>query len=339
MPSVSVILPVYNGEKYLNNTMNSILGQSYSDFELIVIDDGSEDRSLEIVTSFAEKDNRVLVVSQKNSGICKARNKGIQVAQSRYIMFCDHDDIYNPGFIEKAFQDINSGNYEFVKYGCREIYMNDDCIYKQNECVLEEKEYFQNVRKLPLAYCEYNEYIWDGIYSKDLLVKIGGFNPSFKAGCEDIDIMLRMIQVASSCKTSHLIFYDHYIRSSTSTSRKYSENTYLAVLKMFDKRLKVLKTDSNKFEKYRNAKASQLIWALMGMFSFPNCDLNIKKMASRLKAIKHNNYLGKWISPVNQPLKIKLSVYCYNFGFCYLISAACFIKRNCCEKKAISIVR
>jgi glycosyltransferase involved in cell wall biosynthesis len=95
---VSCVMPVYNGEKYLRETIDSILNQTYSDFEFIIIDDGSTDNSVKIIESY--KDSRIkLYKNEKNMGICDSTNKGIELAKGEYIALTDHDDIsYNTRF-------------------------------------------------------------------------------------------------------------------------------------------------------------------------------------------------------------------------------------------------
>ena len=96
-PLVTVITPAYNAEAYIKETIDSVLAQSLSDWELIVLDDGSKDRTQEIVAGYAQKDPRIhLVVNETNMGVAKTRNRGIDLAQGRYIAFLDSDDIWHP---------------------------------------------------------------------------------------------------------------------------------------------------------------------------------------------------------------------------------------------------
>ena len=92
MPTVSIIMPVYNKEKYVRKSIMSILNQSYTDFELLVINDGSTDNSLSICLSLQEKDDRIKVISVENGGVSKARNIGLDNAKGKYVMFIDSDD-------------------------------------------------------------------------------------------------------------------------------------------------------------------------------------------------------------------------------------------------------
>jgi len=100
MPKVSVVIPVYNVENYLPRCIDSVLKQTYSDFELILVDDGSPDNSGEICDAYAKKDSRVRVIHKKNAGVSAARNTGIEASQGDYIMFVDSDDYIDASMLE-----------------------------------------------------------------------------------------------------------------------------------------------------------------------------------------------------------------------------------------------
>lgn len=113
---VSIILPVYNALNCLHRCLDSILHQSYSTFELIIVDDGSQDGSSGICDSYAKKDNRIIVFHQKNSGVSCARNKGLDIAQYENILFIDSDDYLQPNYIEELVKnediDLVVGGYK-----------------------------------------------------------------------------------------------------------------------------------------------------------------------------------------------------------------------------------
>lgn len=92
MPMVSVVMSVYNGGKYLNNAIDSILEQSYSDFEFIIINDGSTDSSWDVIQEYANKDSRIVPITQENIGLTKSLNIGIQISKGKYIARQDADD-------------------------------------------------------------------------------------------------------------------------------------------------------------------------------------------------------------------------------------------------------
>ncbi len=89
---VSIIVPVYNVEAYLDECIQHVMNQTYTEWELILIDDGSRDHSPQICDSYAERDDRIKVIHQINAGVCKARNAGLQVASGKFVLFCDSDD-------------------------------------------------------------------------------------------------------------------------------------------------------------------------------------------------------------------------------------------------------
>lgn len=107
-PSISIIVPVWNTEKYLHRCLSSLVSQTKKDIEIVCVNDGSPDNSLEIINEFASKDPRIKVVSQKNQGVAVARNVGLKNATGTYIMWCDSDDEYVPDMCEKMFHAIET---------------------------------------------------------------------------------------------------------------------------------------------------------------------------------------------------------------------------------------
>ena len=117
----SIVIPVYNVEKYLNECVDSILSQSFKDFELILVDDGAKDSSGKICDEYAEKDNRVKVIHKENGGLSDARNVGTAQASGEYIVYVDSDDyIDGDDFLEKIYEKAQNGAdiicYKFRKY-------------------------------------------------------------------------------------------------------------------------------------------------------------------------------------------------------------------------------
>ena len=100
MPEISIIVPVYRAEKYLNACVDSILRQTYADFELVLIEDGSPDQSGAICDEYAQKDDRVRVIHQPNQGQAAARNHALPMTQGRWLCYVDSDDMIHPQMLE-----------------------------------------------------------------------------------------------------------------------------------------------------------------------------------------------------------------------------------------------
>ncbi len=122
MPKVSVIIPVYNVEKYLSKCLDSVINQTLKDIEIICIDDGSTDNSLSILEEYAKKDKRIKIIKQKNLGAGAARNKGLEVAKGDYLSFLDSDDFFELDMLEKLYDNAININSDIAicnfKYFC-----------------------------------------------------------------------------------------------------------------------------------------------------------------------------------------------------------------------------
>lgn len=114
---VSVVIPVYNADDYLRSAMDTVLAQTLTEFELICVDDGSTDKSLEILESYAKNDQRVTVMSMSHIGVGTARNKGLLKAKGEYIIFLDADDFYEPTLLEVLYNTAKEKNLDVVATG------------------------------------------------------------------------------------------------------------------------------------------------------------------------------------------------------------------------------
>lgn len=112
---VSIVTPLYNAEQYISQTINSILNQSYDNWELIIIDDVSSDNSLQVVEKYCAQDTRIrFILLEKNSGPAVARNTGIREAKGKYLTFIDSDDLWDKNFLEKSIEYIENKGCSFV---------------------------------------------------------------------------------------------------------------------------------------------------------------------------------------------------------------------------------
>ena len=113
-PKVSVIIPVYNTEAYVEQTLRSIMGQTLRDIELIVVNDGSTDGSLSVLERIATGDDRIRLYTQPNKGLSQTRNAGIARARGEFIYFMDSDDLLEPDALERCYERCQSDRLDFV---------------------------------------------------------------------------------------------------------------------------------------------------------------------------------------------------------------------------------
>lgn len=116
MPKISVIIPVYNVKKYLAECLDSVLNQTFQDFEIICVDDGSTDNSLDILKKYAEKDKRIKIFSQKNKGLSGARNTGLENISGEYCYFLDSDDYIENDLFEYAMKVFDTFDIDYFAF-------------------------------------------------------------------------------------------------------------------------------------------------------------------------------------------------------------------------------
>ncbi len=114
MDKISVIVPIYNADKYLSRCIDSILMQSYKNIEIILVNDGSTDKCKDICEEYINKDDRIVFIDKENSGVSDARNKGIEIATGKYVMFVDADDILTKNACEILYNEIENKNADYI---------------------------------------------------------------------------------------------------------------------------------------------------------------------------------------------------------------------------------
>lgn len=126
MPLVSVIIPVYKAEEFIRKCVGSVMAQTLKDIEIICVDDGSPDNSLEILKELAAQDSRVKVISQPNGGAGAARNNGLRHATGEYLSFLDADDFFEPNMLEEAYTCAETHRADFVVFNSDQYHMDKD---------------------------------------------------------------------------------------------------------------------------------------------------------------------------------------------------------------------
>ncbi len=247
---ISVIVPVYNGEKYLKTAIESLVNQTYSNLEIILVNDGSSDKSLEICEKYAKKDERIVVLSKKNGGQYTARNLGLDYAKGNYIGFLDQDDYLDLTFYEKLYNIIKQYN------AC--IARSNNYFLIDGKFVLREKRqektiyYNKDVFKEKLLSDEIWSHVTDRLFKKSAIENIRF--PKSKT-IEDMGFMRQLIEKSDvdeiyiqeplfiynnrADNTSHLFAKNHI--NSYERAIEFQKRYYFAQKNNLDNTLEILK--------------------------------------------------------------------------------------------------
>lgn len=212
--TISVVIPVYKVEKYLDRCIRSVVSQTYSNLEIILVDDGSPDQSGKICDEWAKKDKRITVIHKENEGLSDARNAGLDIASGEYIAFVDSDDYINPEMYRRMYDKLKENNADLSICGyCRVDELNDSGLRIDNVCVgeiIDKKEALRNI-------CKSSAYVavWNKLYKRHLFQNI-----RFPKGKieEDLFVMPRIFDNCSKIVSVSDNYY-YYMQSPNSISR------------------------------------------------------------------------------------------------------------------------
>lgn len=230
---VSVIVPIYNVQKYLPRCIDSIIKQSYKNLEIILVDDGSTDGSEVVCDRYAQKDSRVIVVHQKNIGLAGARNAGIDISKGEYICFVDSDDYVHP---------------DYVKYLYKMCQENDCEIGICYHYITEEDDYYKDIDINSEIEIYSRKEIFDRFYTNDHGSIVIAWNKIYKRECigsirydvgmihEDEATTFKFLYNANKIAFGREILYYYYSRSDSITGQAYNIKK-LDILKAYENRL------------------------------------------------------------------------------------------------------
>lgn len=216
---ISVIVPVYNVETYLPTCIESILDQTYKDFEILLIDDGSTDNSGKICDEYAKRDNRCIAIHQQNKGVYNARNTGLNHATGEYISFVDSDDYIHPQMLEILYEALQKGDYDFSMITYKKVFNKSEIIDISETCIntisLNRDTLISGLyNKTHISESNFQA-VWNKLYKKALLKDM-----LFKlTGSEDTEFNNRIYLKAQSAIFINLPLY-YWLQRSNSISHQ-----------------------------------------------------------------------------------------------------------------------
>ncbi|MBQ6099794.1 MAG: glycosyltransferase family 2 protein [Methanobrevibacter sp.] len=228
MVEISVILPVYNSEDYLKECLDSILNQSFKDFEILCIDDGSSDGSLDILNEYKDKDERIIVVSQENIGVAKTRNETLNRVNGNYVYFMDSDDYLDSNTFKKLYANITSNESDFCIM--KTIFVNGEEEYKFPAFELDKEFGKVNFNNFTFTYKDAKKHVlndlfapWLKFYRKDFLKSSDEFTfPEIKSYS---DAPFHVKTMLNAEKISFVPEYLYYYRENDDSLVHSSSNT------------------------------------------------------------------------------------------------------------------
>ena len=295
-PKISIIMPVFNAEKYLSKCLDTIVLQTYENLEIICINDGSTDCSEEILKEYAQKDNRIIILNQENSGQSIARNKGMELATGEYISFIDSDDLISLSLYQKFVKALKSVNSDM------DIYMFNADILSANQSLSEIKiihtfgidawkikpdQLLCSVEDCSNPF-DGNMAVWNKIYKKSYL---NSLNLKFK---ENLIFEDKLFHFETFLRTKKIYINKealyHYRQHSTSTMHTMKNNVFdiFKIIPLINKAL----IDSNTYEKNKYAFFQFLIkhFVYLLVSSSPSDSTKLYELAQKnLKEFVDNN--------------------------------------------------
>lgn len=278
--NISVIVPVYNVAKYLEKCVESIENQTYQDFEIILIDDGSSDGSEIICDELKEKYKNISVIHQSNSGVSSARNKGIDSAKGNYILFIDSDDNIETVMLEKLANAQKNYPNHIPVCGIRKVFpdFEKNCVVDASPFFLLNKKDFFVIQSAQMFNGPVNK-----LYSKKILdEKALRFNPDIRIGEDMIFNADYVIKSDLDFAVVNEALYNYNVFVTESISKKYIPDIfhdYLEMDKKFRELFEYTKTDLNLYEsRYSTILLYGIVHSIQNTISSKNTDSIYKKI-------------------------------------------------------------
>lgn len=234
-PDVSIIIPVYNADKYLSASMQNVLNQTYHNIEVILIDDGSTDSSGQICDEYAKQDQRIKVLHQENSGVSTARNNGIRNATGKYIMFLDVDDGIDNDLLEDNLSLLLQYDADLLIY-CFRYYYPDKEIFSDN--ILQDsfwgsgEEFFRN-RLIEIIDHELLHAPWNKLISRKLLIDNSILFDTRYSIYEDITFSVKLCNAARKIYVNPKAYYTYNIWTQGTLRTKFWDNNFDAASELY----------------------------------------------------------------------------------------------------------
>lgn len=299
-PKVSVVISVYNVEQYLEKCLQSVCDQTLKDIEIIVVNDGSTDNSMDIISEFVAKDERVISVDKCNGGVSSARNAGIDAAKGEYIIHIDGDDWIDKEYLEAVYNKAKKFDLDVVVTDFFFAYQNGDRFYQNDafadeNCIITGKEYIEEyVSHL------YAPGVWNKLFARSLYYENNIRYPLNIDLGEDLATAMRLYFFAGKVGKVSVAYYNYYQRGNSLNKVKIGEKQLREIINVFDIIENVYKADWKMVGILHLYKR----WFFIDMYLF-NRNLNIDSLVMR-KMIANLLQINKECPLMNKNYRLML---------------------------------
>ncbi|WP_302626653.1 glycosyltransferase [uncultured Eubacterium sp.] len=311
MDKVSIVIPVYNADKYINQCIQSVVCQKYENIEIIIIDDYSTDNSLNRCKQYEKEDNRIKVYQANGKGVSAARNTGISKATGKYICFLDSDDAYETAYVETMLYEINKDKSELVVCGYKEIYSKEENNKRVSNQSLSVEEYL-NIMVSNRETEDMVNYPWNKLYVRQILDDNNiRFDETISVS-EDALFNMIYLQHINKVTVIEECLYKHYMVEGSLVNSKIEldkqKDTLLMIFKEYERNYSI----RNMEDKYRTVIGKKLLYYFLRLCQIYKGD----KLRQIIKELHHTDYF-KYIKKaecINLNYKIFKWLYCFNLN-------------------------
>ena len=340
MPKVSIIIPFYNVEKYLERCVNSLKNQTLEDIEIILVDDSSTDSSLDICKNLAKDDERIKVIHKINEGAGLARNAALEIATGEYIGFVDSDDYVSPDMFKTLYEKAEKYNSDLVMSGV--LFVDGNMFSEEGNCIskhyfekdthFETKEDIENLRMgiigaLPedVDDSKYGMSIWKNLFKHEIIKKNNlTFQSEREMLSEDALFMVDFISHITKATGIKEAFYN-YCRNEASISKSYKKDRFeksLVFINQVEKRFKDIAPEKYQIYIFRFWQAMCRVICSQEIMHATDNNVKYKDLKKRLKAVCTHELTKKTLKayPLHRlPLKQRIFAYGIKFKAYFLL--------------------
>lgn len=300
---ISVVIPVYNRKNKIRDAVKCVLDQTHTDFELILVDDGSTDGSSEICDELAANDERIKVVHQKNAGVSQARNTGLRNAKGEWLIFMDSDDKVKPDMHEKLLRTAQKNNADMVICGVLNEFYNAEGKKSREELISNEDEFIEDSSKcakkvLSLLRSSLIHSPWNKIYKMDVIKSNEMmFKPEISLG-EDLIFNLEYLKVANKLAFISEPLYIYIASETDGLVSERRENKHEIMTVLYNNVIDFVNHLGAKNDKEKNRIAADFLYLKWTYSCFidlfkPNCEFSVKEKKLYIKNILQKTELKK----------------------------------------------